>query len=88
VSEVAGYLQLAEKTVRSKVSKGEIPRIPNIGEIRIPGSYIQNCEIGMYEKGTFAERRLKEIVSEKDQEIQELKSKIRRILKIGMEVDI
>jgi len=87
VSEVADYLQLAEKTVRSKVTKGDIPRIPGIGEIRIPQSYIENCEIGMYEKGTFAERKLKEVIEQKEEEIQRLKSLIHEMIKIGMDVN-
>lgn len=86
VPEVAEYLQLAEKTVRAKVAKGEIPRIKNIGEIRIPRSYIDHCEMDIYEKGTFAERKLKEIIKQQDNEIQRMKNTISEMLKIGREV--
>lgn len=86
--EVAKYLQLAEKTVRSKIAKGEIPRIPNIGEVRIPQSYITSCELGDYERGTFAERKLKQIIETKDKEISDLKNTIRTMVRTGLEVNL
>lgn len=86
VAEVAQYLQLADKTVRSKVARGEIPRIKDIGEIRIPRSYIDYCELNAYENGTFAERKLKEIINQKDAEIRKMKNIISEMLKIGREI--
>ena len=85
VAEVAQYLQLADKTVRSKVARGEIPRIKDIGEIRIPHSYIDYCELNAYENGTFAERKLKEIIDQKNEEIRRLKSIIKDMIKIGID---
>lgn len=88
VQEVAEYLQLSEKTVRSKISKGEIPRIPDIGEVRVPNSYITACEIGNYEQGTFAERKLKQVIEAKEQEIMDLKNTIRAMVRTGLEVNL
>ena len=55
-------------------------------ENQIPKEYLDNWDVTSNE--TFRERKLKQELELKDQMIQDLKNKIRKITRIGLEVEL
>lgn len=86
VDQVAEKLQLTPGTVYSKIKSGIIPTHPWSDKPRIPKEALENWSED--DKSTFAERKLRQEIELKDQMIQDLKNKIRKITRIGLEVEI
>jgi len=86
VDQVAEKLQLTPGTVYSKIKAGIIPTHPWSDKPRIPKEALENWNED--DKSTFAERKLRQELELKDQMIQDLKNKIRKITRIGLEVEL
>lgn len=86
VDQVAEKLQLTPGTVYSKIKAGIIPTHPWSDKPRIPKEALENWNED--DKSTFAERKLKQTIEQKDEEIRYLKNTIRTIVKAGLEVEI
>lgn len=86
VTQAAEILQKDANTIRVKIREGKIPVHPLDGEPRIPKEYLDNWDVNSNE--TFRERKLRQEIELKDQMIQDLKNKIRKITRIGLEVEL
>lgn len=86
VEQVAEMFQVTTSSIYQKISDGTIPTHPWFGKPRIPKEAVMNWDIS--KKETFKERKLRQELELKDLEINELKNKLRKITRIGLEVEI
>lgn len=86
VNETAKILKTTANTIRVKIREGKIPIFPWEGEPRIPKEFLENWYQDTTE--TFQERKLKQILEQKNEEIKQLKNTIRIMVKTGLEVEL
>jgi len=86
VDQVAEMFQVTPQSIYQKISGGTIPTHPWFGKPRIPREAVMNWDIST--KDTFAERKLRQEIEQKDELIRSLKNTIRSIVKTGLEVSL
>lgn len=86
VEQVAKLFQVTPQSVYQKIKDGTIPMHPWFGKPRIPKEAVMNWDVNT--KSTFTERKLRQVIELRDEEIRFLKNTIRNIVKTGLEVEI
>jgi len=87
VSEAAKLLRTTPNTIRVKIREGKIPTHPLEGYPLIPKEFIDNWDID-HDKETFKERKLRHKNEKLLKEVQDLKTIIKSMVRIGMEIDL
>lgn len=87
--QLAERWQVDRNTIYVKIREGSLPTLSLFGKPRIPLHAIEEIEYcGTDKNETYKERRLRLTITQKEQEISELKAVIRKMLKAGMEVSL
>lgn len=87
--QLAERWQVDRNTIYVKIREGSLPTLSLFGKPRIPLQAIEEIEYcGTDKNETYKERRLRLTITQKDQEISELKAVIKKMLKAGMEVSL
>lgn len=86
VTEAAEILRTTPNTIRVKIREGKIPVHPLEGNPLIPKEFIETWDVESQE--TFTERKLRQELASTQEELKEVKTTLRQILRIGMEVDL
>jgi hypothetical protein len=87
--QLAERWQVDRNTIYVKIREGSLPTLALFGKPRIPLQAIEEIEYcGTDKNETYKERRLRMTITQKEQEISELKAVIRKMLKAGMEVSL
>lgn len=84
VQETANIFRCSTDTIKRRIDGGIIPTHPDDKKL-IPKEYVEIWDIQSNE--TFRERKLKQEIEQKDETITQLKTKIRQILQISLEVE-
>lgn len=87
--QLAERWQVDRNTIYVKIREGSLPTLSLFGKPRIPLQAIEEIEYcGTDKNETYKERRLRLTITQKEQEISELKAVIKKMLRVGMEVSL